>query len=56
MVNSTEVDEFRPKSAVVPETIHDVHQLILKDRHVTYLEIETTLGISATSIHSILRE
>ena len=33
-----------------------MHQLILQDRHVTYREIETTLGISATSIHSMLHE
>ena len=52
-------DEFRegrPKSVVVPETINAVRQLILQDRHVTYYEIETTLGISGTSIHSILHE
>ena len=30
------------------ETIDAVLQLILQDRHVTYREIETTLGISAT--------
>ena len=50
-------DEFRedrPKSVVVPETINAV--LILQDRHVTYREIETTLGISGTSLHSILHE
>ena len=41
---------------VVPETIDAVRQLILQDRHVTYREIETTLGISGTSIHSILHE
>ena len=29
-------------------------QQILQDRHVNYREIETTLGISVTSIHSIL--
>ena len=59
MVNSTEMgssllDEFRegrPKSVVVA-----VRQLILQDCHVTYREIETTLGISGTSIHSILHE
>ena len=53
------IDEFhegRPKSVVVPETIDDVRQLILQDRHVTYRKIETTLGISGTSIHSILHE
>ena len=50
-------DEFcegRPKSVVVAETIDAVHQLMLHDRHVNYREIETTLGISGTSIHSIL--
>ena len=52
MVNSTEV----VKSVVVPETIDAVPQLILQDRHVTYREIETTLGITGTSIHSILHE
>ena len=50
-------DKFRegcPKSAVVPETIDAVSQLILPDRYVTYHEIKTTLGIIGTSIHSIL--
>ena len=41
---------------VVSETIDAVRQLILQVRHVTYREIETTLGISGTSIHSILHE
>ena len=45
-----------PKSVVVPENIDAVRQLMLQDRHVTYREIETTLGISGTSIHSILHE
>ena len=52
-------DEFReglPKSVVVPETIDAVRQLILQDSHVTYHEIETTLDISGTSIHSILQK
>ena len=48
--------ECRPKSVVVPETIDAVRQLILQDLHVTYHEIETTLGISEISIHSILHE
>ena len=42
-------DEFRegrPKSVVAPETIDAV----------IYREIETTLGISGTSIHSIMHE
>ena len=51
--------EFREgcqKSVVVPETINAVRQLILQDRHVTYREIKTTLGISGTRIYSILHE
>ena len=48
--------EGRPKSVVVSDIIAAVHQLILQDRHVTYREIETTLGISGTSIHSIFHE
>ena len=56
---SSPQDEFRkgrPKSVVVPETIDGVRQLILQDRHMAYHEIETTLGISGTSKHSILHE
>ena len=52
-------EEFReglPKSVVVPETDDAVRQLILQDRHVTYREIESTLRISGTSMHSILHE
>ena len=45
-----EFREDRPKSVVVPETISAVHQLILKDRHVAYREIVTTLGISCMNI------
>ena len=41
---------------MVPETIDAVSQLILQDCHVTYREIETTLGICGTSIHSKLHE
>ena len=56
---STLQDEFReghPKSVNVPETINAVRQLILQDHHVTYRRIETALGISGASIHSILHE
>ena len=51
-----ELCEGRSKSVVVPESIDAVRQLILQDRHVTYLEIETTLSISETSIYLILHE
>ena len=47
-------DEGRPKTVVVPENIDAVRELIMQDRHVTYREIEASLGISSTSIHSIL--
>ena len=52
-------DEFREgrlKSVVIPQTIDDVGHLILHDRHVTYREIATTLGISRTKVPSILHE
>lgn len=52
-------DEFRegrPKSVVVPENIDAVCELIKQDRHVTYREIEASLGISMTSINKILHE
>ena len=51
-----EFREGRPKSVVISETLDAVRQLILQDRHVTYREIETILGISGTSIHSILHQ
>ena len=51
-----EFREANPKPIVVPETIDTVCQLIFQDHQVTYREIETTLVISGTSIHSILHE
>lgn len=56
---SSVADEFRegrPKSVVVPQNIDAVRELIMQDRHVTYCEIEASLHISSTSIHSILHE
>ena len=52
-------DEFRegrPTSVVLPETIDAVRELIKQYRHVTYREIEESLGISMTSINKILHE
>ncbi|XP_037959311.1 uncharacterized protein LOC119688717 [Teleopsis dalmanni] len=49
-----EFRESRPKAAVVPENIDAVRELIMLDRHVAYREIQPSLGISSTSIHSIL--
>ena len=41
---------------IVPEIIDAVRQPMLQDRLVTYREVETTLGISGTSIYAILHE
>ena len=41
---------------MVNSTEDAVLQLILQDCHVTYHEIEKTLGFTGTSIHSILHE
>ena len=49
-------DEFRkgrPKSVVGPENINSVQKLTIQDRHVTYCEIEATLGISSTRAYKI---
>ena len=51
-----EVREARPKTAVVSENIDVVRELIMQDRHATCREIKASLGISATSIHSILHK
>ncbi|KYQ51169.1 Histone-lysine N-methyltransferase SETMAR [Trachymyrmex zeteki] len=51
-----ESHEGRSKSVVVSENIDAVQKLIMQDRHVTYCEIETTLGISSTNIYKILHD
>ena len=38
------------------ENIDAVRELIMQDRQVVYREIEASLGIPSTSIHSILHE
>ena len=44
-------DEFREgPPAVVPDNIDAVHELIMQDHHVTYPEIELSLGISSTNL------
>lgn len=45
---SDEFREGRSKSAVMPENIDAVREMIKQDRHVTYCEIEVLLGISST--------
>ena len=46
----------RPNTADVSENIAAVRELIMQDGHVTYREIEASLDISSTSIHSTLHE
>ena len=51
-------DEFRKersKSVVEPDNINALQKLLMQDRHMTYCEIEATLGISPTSIYKILQ-
>ena len=45
-----EFRKYRPKLVLGPENINAVQKLIMQDRHVTYCEIEATLGISFTSM------
>ena len=51
-------DEFRDGrlNSVVPKNIDAVLNMIEEDRHVTYREVESSLGISKTAVHSILHE
>ena len=49
-------NEGHPKSVVVLETNDAMRQLILQDRCETYREIETTLGISGSTIQSIFNK
>ena len=51
---ANEFRKGRPKSVVGPENINAVQKLIMQDCHVTYCEIEGTLGISSNSIYKIL--
>lgn len=53
---SDKLREGRPKTAMTQENIEAVRQLILEDRHVTYREIEASVGISGTTVQKILHE
>ena len=46
----------RPKSAVVPENITNVHKILLADRKLKLREIAATLKISEGSVFTILHE
>ena len=51
-----EIREGPTETAVVPENIDAVRELIMQDRHVTYRELELCWGIFSSSIDSILHE
>lgn len=48
--------EGRPIMVVLPENIDAVREMLLRDRHMTYREIEVSLDISFTSGHTFLHE
>ena len=57
MVNSTEVVvHFKTNFVKVVQNQLLFQKQIFQDRHMTYREIETTLGTSGINIHSILHE
>lgn len=45
-----------PKDAVTQQNIDAVQKLIEEDRHITYQEIQTALGIGRSQIQKILEE
>jgi histone-lysine N-methyltransferase SETMAR len=55
---SLEVDprERRPKSETTPETIEQVHDMVLDDRRMKVREIAKTIGISKERVGYILHE
>ncbi|KAL7743516.1 hypothetical protein ACLKA6_018651 [Drosophila palustris] len=46
----------RPKEVIIPESIRQVHQIVLTDRRVKVREIAETVGISTGSAVSILHD
>jgi [histone H3]-lysine36 N-dimethyltransferase SETMAR len=46
----------RPSTAVTDENINAVRALVGENRHVTYQEIETILGIGSAAVRNILHE
>jgi len=46
----------RPKSAITPENIDAVQKIIEEDRHATYQEIQSSLGIGMSQIQKILHD
>lgn len=53
---SDEHREGRPATAVVPENVDAVREMIMADRHTTYHEIRASLGIGMSQIKTILHK
>ena len=55
--DSTEDDprSGRPKTSTTDEQVHATHRMVLDDRRLTVQQIAKTTGISAGSVHTILK-
>lgn len=51
-----EFRESRPSTSVVTTNVDVVRQIIERDQHVTYCEIQASLGIDMKAIHTILHD
>ena len=53
---SDELREGRPSTSVVATNVDAVREMIKRDRHIIYREIQTSLGIDMKVIHTILHD
>ena len=53
---SDEFREGRPSTFVVVTNVDAVRKIIERDRHITYREIQVSLGIAMKAIHTILHD
>ena len=53
---SDEFREGRPSTSVVATNVDAVREMIERDRHITYREIQAFLGIDMKAIHTILHD
>jgi len=53
---SDEFRESRPSTSIIATNVDAVCEMIEQDRHITYREIQTSLGIDMKAIHTILHD
>ena len=53
---SDEFREGRPSTSIVATNVDTVREMIERDRHITYHEIQSSLGIDMKAIHTILHD